>query len=436
MVQIAFPHDGVVAEGKPFTDSAWAAIDAHLARGVCPHGWLEVETEETRLVCLVHQSRPHLAGLVEPGGFSWVPLANLPPRAAELEGAAWRLVRADPVRVLLLAVHFRHKPALWATTDLVDLAHVLRVLQAEGQDAALALERDGARTLVFLQQGRPARLYFGRPDWEPGEGGIADRLLLHAFQPNSPIGRLEVFKRLAIEPDPDAGKTLQALSQEARPPPPTLVQVTLGGRPVAQRAFMPPAMLIGRDRGCDIILDNLSVSRQHARLGWRRGRFVLEDLGSANGTTVNGKTIREQAVGADDRIGLGKFVLQLAAQPELKHPEPTMLLGAGPPGASPALAVPSLYLVGEDLALPLGEQITIGKTQGVDVRARGFWVKALHARLKREGDGYRLTCLGNAEAQVNGRPVRSALVKVGDELVIGRSRFTLAPNLAEERTEA
>lgn len=432
MALTLFPNDGLVAEGAEFSEATWAAVDAHLARGACPDGWLEIDTEETRLVCLVHQSRTHLAGLVEPAGFSWVPLANLPLRAAQLERARWRLLRADAVRVLLLAVHFRQRPSLQATTDLVDLAHVLEVLAREGQNAALALERDGIRTLAFLQQGQPARLYFGQGVVDPGEGGIADRLLLFAFQPNSPIGRLDVFKRLSIEPDPDAGKSLAVLAQEAKPPPPTNVQITMGGRPVAQRPFMAPAMLIGRERSCDIILDNLSVSRQHARLSWRRGRFVVEDLGSSNGTTLNGTRVQEQLVGPQDRVGVGKFVLQLVEPLDVKHPEPTLLLGA----QAQACQSSELQLVGEDLSLPLGGEITLGKTQGVDVRAKGFWVKPVHARLKREGEGYRLTCLGHAEAQVNGKTVRTALLRAGDELVIGRSRYKLVQDLAAERTDA
>ncbi len=431
MALIHFPHDGLVAEGAALTEGTWAAVDAHLERGACPEGWLEIDTEETRLVCLVHLSRTHLAGLVEEAAFAAVPLANLPLRAAQLERARWRLLRADAVRVLLLAVHFQKRPVLQADTELVDLAHVLTVLAKDGQDAALALERDGARTLAFLKQGQPARLYFGQAGADPGEGCIADRLLLYAFQPNSPVCKLEVFKRLSLEADPDAGKTLVQLAQESRPPPPTNVQISTGGRPVSQRPFMAPAMVIGRDRASDIILDNLSVSRQHARLAWRRGRFVVEDLGSSNGTTLNGTRVQEQVLGLHDRVGVGKFVLQLVEAQDGKHPEPTLLLGAPAPACLPS----ALHLVGEDLSLPLGEEITLGKTQGVDVRARGFWVKPVHARLRREGDGYRLTCLGHAEAQVNGKTVRAAVLRAGDELTIGRSKYRLVQDLAAERTE-
>ncbi len=50
---------------------------------------------------------------------------------------------------------------------------------------------------------------------------------------------------------------------------------------------------IGRANDCDLRLLDESASRQHASITWKDGRAVLEDLGSANGTTLNGDTIAQ-----------------------------------------------------------------------------------------------------------------------------------------------
>jgi signal transduction histidine kinase len=50
------------------------------------------------------------------------------------------------------------------------------------------------------------------------------------------------------------------------------------------------ATTIGRDPACDIVLRRKTVSREHARIVRRRGVYYLEDLGSADGTGVNGRT--------------------------------------------------------------------------------------------------------------------------------------------------
>jgi pSer/pThr/pTyr-binding forkhead associated (FHA) protein len=80
---------------------------------------------------------------------------------------------------------------------------------------------------------------------------------------------------------------------------------------------------IGRARECGLLLDNLGVSRRHARLRHVAGRFIVEDENSTNGVFVNGRRIAASAeVGPDDEIQIGKFVLTLRpAREEVEEPE-------------------------------------------------------------------------------------------------------------------
>jgi hypothetical protein len=59
---------------------------------------------------------------------------------------------------------------------------------------------------------------------------------------------------------------------------------------------------IGRDLDNDIILDDRRVSRQHAQLRRRYGQYVLYDLDSTGGTTVNGRPVREAPLETGDVI--------------------------------------------------------------------------------------------------------------------------------------
>ena len=49
--------------------------------------------------------------------------------------------------------------------------------------------------------------------------------------------------------------------------------------------------VIGREEGLEISLQDPEASRRHTRVTWQAGQFVIEDLGSTNGTFVNGKKI-------------------------------------------------------------------------------------------------------------------------------------------------
>ncbi|MEY5097509.1 MAG: hypothetical protein RJA36_228 [Pseudomonadota bacterium] len=69
---------------------------------------------------------------------------------------------------------------------------------------------------------------------------------------------------------------------------------------------------LGRRRYNDIVIDNLAVSGEHALFLLRDGQIWLEDLGSTNGTYVNGKAIRSMALRDEDVIEIGRYELRLA----------------------------------------------------------------------------------------------------------------------------
>ncbi len=86
--------------------------------------------------------------------------------------------------------------------------------------------------------------------------------------------------------------------------------------------FQKPDVIVGRDAAADIAIDNPVVSRHHCRLRSDAGQVTLEDLGSANGTYVNGAAVTGPTKLQDgDRIEIGKFVIavQLPKQVEDFH---------------------------------------------------------------------------------------------------------------------
>ena len=73
-------------------------------------------------------------------------------------------------------------------------------------------------------------------------------------------------------------------------------------------------MLIGRDEACDIVLQTPQVSRRHAQLKrLAGGDFELRDLGSINGTYVNGQRIKTTRVSATDLVAFGSVRVRLDA---------------------------------------------------------------------------------------------------------------------------
>jgi Protein of unknown function (DUF3662)/FHA domain len=64
-------------------------------------------------------------------------------------------------------------------------------------------------------------------------------------------------------------------------------------------------IVIGRQSTNDVVLSDPNVSRQHAELTRKDGRWTITDLGSTNGTTVNGRSGTEHTLSDGDRLGFG-----------------------------------------------------------------------------------------------------------------------------------
>jgi predicted component of type VI protein secretion system len=89
------------------------------------------------------------------------------------------------------------------------------------------------------------------------------------------------------------------------------------------------AATIGRLPDNTLQIDNLAVSGHHARVYWNEGHYVIEDLGSLNGTYVNNKRVGQAALIHGDQVLIGKHVV------EFKN-EGSIALGASVPKAGPA----------------------------------------------------------------------------------------------------
>ena len=120
------------------------------------------------------------------------------------------------------------------------------------------------------------------------------------------------------------------------PPPPHAWQSPPGRRSPTRRPrsrdpaplVFPPGsgvrFTIGRTRDCDLCLTDLSVSRMHALLVRREDGWVLSDLGSHNGTRLNGWLVREAVqVRAGDRVEFGSMAFIIQDDPPAAQPPAT-----------------------------------------------------------------------------------------------------------------
>lgn len=151
---------------------------------------------------------------------------------------------------------------------------------------------------------------------------------------------------------------------------------------------------LGRRPHNDVHLDGLAVSGQHAEITLAKTFAMIEDMGSTNGTYVNGIGVQRKTLHDGDMIVLGNFMLKFLAEPAVLSPsEPvtsevasTPALDAAPAVDSaeegaPTVLVPMPAVQGAHLQilsgvhqgknLPLLKEVTtIGKTNSVIVQVK------------------------------------------------------------------
>jgi len=124
-----------------------------------------------------------------------------------------------------------------------------------------------------------------------------------------PAGEIDVRTRFTRGASRSGTTEPRSIEQTmVRPPPPLPragLRVRPPGAPEHTVVLDGAALTIGRAADNDLVLADSRVSRHHARISGRAGRLVLVDLGSTNGTVVNGSRVTEIVLGFGDQLALG-----------------------------------------------------------------------------------------------------------------------------------
>jgi FHA domain-containing protein/zinc ribbon protein len=105
-----------------------------------------------------------------------------------------------------------------------------------------------------------------------------------------------------------------AVLDEIKGEGPALVVRSGGGRAGEHLLLENEETTVGRSPDCDVFLDDVTVSRRHALVVRRDGRFFIEDRGSLNGTFLNRRRIESGPLEDGDELQIGKYRLTFLSQ--------------------------------------------------------------------------------------------------------------------------
>jgi pSer/pThr/pTyr-binding forkhead associated (FHA) protein len=209
-------------------------------------------------------------------------------------------------------------------------------------------------------------------------------------------------------------------------------------------------LTIGRKPENDIVIDNMAVSGQHAKLVLQGGNYVIEDLQSTNGTFVNEKKIVNSAVKHNDHIMIGQHTLvflypeslqekpaKTAAadetvvmtperQAELLNMEAVVKAPSEPQARQAEQAV--LRVIegkSEQREYVLSSLLTyIGKSETAAIKIKGFFAPDIAALISKRPTGYIITAVKDGYSKLNGKSLSGqADLQDGDLIEAGGIKF-------------
>jgi len=227
------------------------------------------------------------------------------------------------------------------------------------------------------------------------------------------------------------------------------ITLLFGGKAVRKFNFEQEAVCIGRDADCEVLIDNIGVSRRHATIEKANGEYILTDLKSHNGTFVHGERIYHHQLNDGDEFFIGKYSIQfenLDVEVNEPAPPPAELATAGMQdmtfrldkgeiekimGASTTGLVPKLSLLApqkeqETWSLE-GPYFLIGSDPAAAVRIKGFLMPACVAMLVKDDTSFHVVSLSKKKpVLVKGEKVAAHQLGDGEEFKVGNKMFRFA----------
>jgi pSer/pThr/pTyr-binding forkhead associated (FHA) protein len=99
-----------------------------------------------------------------------------------------------------------------------------------------------------------------------------------------------------------------------------LVEIA-GGAEGTEHPIEGPVTTIGRDPGTEVSCSDDAMSREHAAVEFAGGALRVRDLGSRNGTQINGHDLKVSDLNNGDRIAIGEHVFQLVLEERKREPK-------------------------------------------------------------------------------------------------------------------
>lgn len=408
-------------------DAALEMVERELTRN--PHGYVRAWTPKGQRFLFCLQGKVHSAGALAGDDFVAASITETIQELRSMDRAVF--CPTDVALLLCLAVPFRKAPNAQVPANLVDPHMLLESVRKTGTDAVIVVRRGDARSVAFCRNGEPEALYAAVDEEFPEEGTLADCIVAYVFSESAESVTLDIYDEIRLPPSKGAGEPLASylsVEVQALADPKTLV-VKLGDRTVFHFPMTQEEVIVGRSpEEAELTLDNLSVSRRHARFRWSGQSMVVEDLGGKNGIVHGGRKVERVTLSSGQSVGIGKYTIEFLDQaPSAEAPTRRRSLDQMAGIQETMMMEPESGWVirygGKDYNLRM--VLSIGSTDAANIVVKGWWIAPVHVQIVRDEEGKYLAMHlnGRRAMKVNGQKQKRARLKPGDTIKVGRNEL-------------
>lgn len=206
------------------------------------------------------------------------------------------------------------------------------------------------------------------------------------------------------------------------------------GNPEQEFELNKASVLLGRAMTNDIVLGDARVSRAHAQIVCKPEGCTLIDLGSSNGTRLNGNQIKEQLLEPGDTLTMGSSTLVFEAAGAIEEADLTIIDSFSElentiareivPMALNETNQPRLVVFTKDstweIPLDMVDELTVGRSDDNQIIIPQTRISRHHARVTRIGSGFSLRDLDSTNGTwLRGRQIEEIILQDGDMIQIG-----------------
>lgn len=444
MLRLQVPYHKVLLQPSDLDLDEFDSLLKHSLEASCKYPIvIEVFNMQAQYMIFARGGQLYWAALDRGSGFCPIPLRQFFSELKTLQFPQVVVYYTDLVLYHSLLAYLQKKPELKANSTLVDLDELLDRVEAKKESALVSAHQPGNLIMIRYHEGKPIACYHGPSEKIDPETDIRELFLVKVYTLSTHRHfDVNLYTDLILSqaedarPLPDDHEGTIASFYQSLPP---MIVVKLKNRPLKTYPFTGNEMSIGRNSDNDIVIDNLSVSRKHAVITSSKEGFRITDCDSKNGTFLNGKPVKDEAVRNGDTILLGKYVLvfevpqedylpvtdldQTVIIPNFRSDKRKEELHIDYPVANENN--PRLRRTSTDEDYPIqGDSFLIGKDDKSDIRLEGLFAPKKLAEITRMGDEFLLQKIGGKKKiLINGETLEEKILEEDDLITIGTEEF-------------